>query len=144
MRVLPEWGFGKLVVYGYISDPESATPNDQGFASVVAIGAHLRDNPLRTAPQDTFYWLDGIFIVLIAQLLRPDAVEEGAVVAEMGYGCDAVGGRYSLCMRVSLLFLSPWRSWRSCADTTATNGCPILPMSIVCLTASSLVASTLG
>ncbi|KAL8785640.1 MAG: hypothetical protein Q9195_008560 [Heterodermia aff. obscurata] len=77
MSVLPEKRLWKTVVYGSISDPEATTPNDPEFVSVLAAGAHLQGKPFGTAPQDTFYWLDGIFVVLVAQLLRPNAVEEG-------------------------------------------------------------------
>ena len=123
MSVLPETHLEKSAVYGHIRDPESATPDDQEFVSVLATGAHLQGKPLGTAPQDVVYWLDGVLVVLVAQLLRPNAVEEGISFIQQycheNHINDSIDAVLISIEHVVLINISP------CKKTQHT---PILPL----------------
>ena len=85
MSVLPDTHLWNSAVYGNISDPEAAPPENHEFVGFLGSGAHLQGKPPGTAPQDTFYWFDGVFVVLVAQLLRPNAMDEGISFVQKYY-----------------------------------------------------------
>ena len=65
------------MVHGFIDDPDRSTPLGQEFVSVLATGAHIHGNLPGSAPQTTIYWLDGVLVMLTAQLFQPNAVHDG-------------------------------------------------------------------
>ena len=80
MKFLPQRFLKKLVVHGFIDEPDQDTSLGQEFVSVLATGAHVHGNIPGSAPRNTIYWLDGVLVMLTAQLFRPNAVHDGISV----------------------------------------------------------------
>lgn len=63
-------------VYGFNKGPPH-DPNDTGFMSCLATGAHVRGSCPGSSPLGTVYWLDDVLIFLTTQLYRPGALDNG-------------------------------------------------------------------
>ena len=76
VEFLPQRFLKKVVVHGFIDDPDRSTSLGQEFVSDLTTGAHVHGNIPGSAPQSTIYWLDGVLVMLTAQLFRSNAVQD--------------------------------------------------------------------
>ena len=62
--------------YGFFTS-KNKVPTQIELVSNLASGAHVKGCWPGSAPQEMIYWHDGVLVVLVAQLYRPQAIEEG-------------------------------------------------------------------